>query len=187
MDRNGVGHICRQIWLSSHMDHWLSRKFVLHICTYWTSSQLIFSSNNEFFPLNLIWISPTSFAVMVNRKKSLKQWISNQWILSQMRFSKGLKIYFLSQWQVREERKKKSSPKTSAADVILRLYARLTGVSSKILNLLYHISFSTLSYFFFNFITFCSQLYHILFSSLTHFVFNSTSTYECITVSMNGV
>ena len=168
MDRNGVGHICRQIWLSSHMDHWLRRKFVLHICTpgvatYQTSFRLVFSCNNEFlsqhFPLNLIWISPTSFAVMVNRKKSLKQWISNQWILSQMRFSKGLKIYFLSQWHVREERKKKSSPKTLAADVILRLYARLTRVSSKILNLLCHISFSTLSHFLFNFITFCFQLH----------------------------
>ena len=54
MDRNGLGHICRQIWLSSHMDHWLSRKFVLHfrtpgVATYQSSSQLVFSCNSDFF------------------------------------------------------------------------------------------------------------------------------------------
>ena len=190
MDRNGLGHICRQIWLSSHMDHWLSRKFVLHFCTpgvatYQSSSQLVFSCNSDFFSalsykldLNLT-DSICSNGQQKEESQSL-DFQSMQWIIPQMGFSKGLKIYFLSQWQVRKERKKKSSPKTSAADVILRLYARLTGVSSKILNMLYHI-------FFLNFIIFRFQLYHIFFSTLSYFVFNSTSTYECITVSMNGV
>ena len=85
MDRNGLGHICRQIWLSSHMDHWLSRKFVLHICTpdvarallNWSFPAIVIFSQH--YPTNLIWISPTPFAVMVNRKKSLSHWIFNQW------------------------------------------------------------------------------------------------------------
>ena len=180
MDRNGVGHICRQIWLSSHMDHWLSRKFVLHICTpgvatYWTSSQLIFSSNNEFFPLNLIWISPTSFEVNCQQKEESQTlaFQSMNHIRNEI-LKRSENVFSIT---VTSQRRKKEEVISKNFSCWCNLETLCTPHRGQLQNPEF-----VVSYFVFDFITFSFQLYHILFSTPP-----PRMNHECITVSMNGV